>query len=63
MSTDLYESPSLAVTRFYGGAERGTCIQIGTRTGYVQLTLADAAKLADVLRDVTAGVDAPRGGE
>lgn len=50
MSTTLYESTSLQVTRFYGGEERGTCVQIDVDGyGYVQLTLADAAKLAEVL--------------
>lgn len=56
MSTTLYQGEDFTVTRFHGGTDRGVCVQIGTRQGFAQLTLADAAQLAAVLLEATDGV-------
>lgn len=62
MSTTLHEGESFTVTRFSGGIERGVCIQIGTRGhNFVQLTLTDAARLAEILREATGPAAAPAG--
>ena len=52
MSVDLGTVGDLALTQFYGGAERGTCVQFtpaGEHTEYAQLTITDVVKLRDKL--------------
>jgi hypothetical protein len=45
MSRTLYEGHGVIISRFYGGSDRGTCIQIETPGGPAQLTRAEFAKL------------------
>lgn len=58
MSTTVHEGEAFSVTLFYGGAERGRCVQITTPAGrYVQLTNSDALELARVLKQHLIGPD------
>ncbi len=59
MSTNYKPYPGLEerfyLTQFWGGAKRGPCLQI-TQPGHcIQLTKAEAAALAEALRDWIAG--------
>jgi len=56
MATDLKtRDKAVMMTRFYGGEERGTCVQVSTDFGeYVCLSRAQAEKLAYDLLDFAA---------
>ena len=56
MATDLKtRDKAVLMTRFYGGAERGTCVQVSTDVGeYIKLTREQAAQLARDLLDFAA---------
>jgi len=58
MSTDLFEEGDIKVTRFAGGSassagrrERGRCYQITEAGFFVQLTAAEAERVAEVILD------------
>jgi len=57
MATDLKtEVPQVQLTRFYGGAERGVCVQVGAGYGkQVGLTRAEAEQLAKELLEFARG--------
>ena len=60
MSTELKShAAEVTLTRFFGGSDRGTCVQVTAGRGvggdYVQLTRAQAAALAMDLMDFAAG--------
>jgi len=61
MSTELKShADSVALTRFFGGADRGMCVQVTVNSGagqfeYVQLTRAQAAALSADLLDFAQG--------
>lgn len=62
MATELKSrAEDVTLTRYYGGAERGTCVQVtvgsGLNTQYVSLTRAQAAALADDLMEYAAGCE------
>jgi hypothetical protein len=48
MATDLKtRDKAVMMTRFYGGEERGTCVQVSTDYGeYIRLSRAQAQQLA-----------------
>jgi hypothetical protein len=51
MSTQIYakEDKEFYVTRFYGGKERGVCIQLTIKNQYVQLTLDEFQQIVNNL--------------
>ena len=51
MATDLKtRDKAVMMTRFYGGEERGTCVQVSTDYGeYIRLSRAQAEQLAQDL--------------
>jgi hypothetical protein len=60
MSTELKShAAEVTLTRFFGGSDRGVCVQVTAGRGvggdYVQLTRAQAAALAMDLMDFAAG--------
>ena len=60
MSTELKShADQLTLTRFWGGSDRGTCVQVtaghGVGGDHVQLTRAQAAALAADLMDFAQG--------
>jgi hypothetical protein len=58
MSTKLKShAADVSLTRFFGGSDRGTCVQVTERVthNYVQLTRAQAAALAADLLDFAQG--------
>ena len=57
MATDLKtRDKAVMMTRFYGGEERGTCVQVSTDYGeYIRLSRAQAEQLAQDLLDFAAG--------
>ena len=56
MATDLKtRDKAVHLTRFYGGEQRGTCVQVSTDVGeYIKLTRTQAAQLARDLLDFAA---------
>lgn len=47
MSTEIeLESKDIHMVQFWGGNEKGSCIQLTGEHGYVQLGLAEAAEIA-----------------
>jgi len=56
MATDLKtRDKAVMMTRFYGGEERGTCVQVSTDYGeYIRLTREQAEQLALDLLDFAA---------
>jgi hypothetical protein len=59
MSTDLKTNMKHHIaTEFYGGIERGRCIQITSRNqnGWIQLTRGEAMDLVDTLLEFVADV-------
>ena len=58
MSTDLKGTKSVLLTRFFGGKERGACIQLtmrgcfGDSGSYIQVPLAE---IADLIARLDAG--------
>jgi hypothetical protein len=56
MATDLKtRDKAVLLTRYYGGEERGTCVQVSTDFGqYIQLTRKQAEQLALDLLDFAA---------
>ena len=59
MATDLKtRDKAVMMTRFYGGEERGTCLQVSTDYGeYIRLSRAQAEQLALDLMDFAAGAE------
>ena len=60
MSTELKShAEDVTLTRFFGGSDRGTCVQVTAGRGvggdYVQLTRAQAAALAADFLDFAQG--------
>ena len=53
MATDLKSNTEdVMLTRFWGGEERGTCVQVSTDYGeYIRLSRAQAQQLAQDLLD------------
>jgi hypothetical protein len=50
MSTDIeLESEGIAMVQFWGGNEKGSCIQLTSAYGYVQMGLKEAAEIAHEL--------------
>jgi hypothetical protein len=58
MSTEMVGTDSLALTRFYGGDERGVCLQVTIREfigrssyeeGYITVNKRESLLLADAL--------------
>jgi hypothetical protein len=45
MSNDLYRKDDFTVTSFWGGEERGPCIQITKGVSYVQLEQEEAKEV------------------
>jgi len=61
MSTILCKlSKGVTVTRYWGGAEDGTCIQITGNNGYVNFGGKDVKKLIDVLTEQVNGENGNR---
>ena len=51
MGTEIYEINGFAITRFFGGKERGSCYQLTLNREYIHLTEAEFEKmLYDVLK-------------
>ena len=46
MSDTLWEKDGWCVNRFWGGKQRGDCIQITSPTEYIQITLAEWKEIA-----------------
>lgn len=47
MSTDIeLESESIYMVQFWGGNEKGSCIQLTSENGYIQMGLKEAAEIA-----------------
>ena len=64
MSTDLYREPNdrLIVTRFYGGIDRGVCVQLTTNErseSYISLDSHQAAIVCHHLREFLAAIGEP----
>ena len=60
MATNLESrTQDVALTRFWGGQERGTCVQVNARKwqGHVQLTREEAAQLAQDLMAFADGLE------
>ena len=60
MATNLESrTPGVALTRFWGGQERGTCVQVNARKwqGHAQLTRTQAAQLAHDLMAFADGLE------
>jgi hypothetical protein len=58
MSTELKShADDVTLTRFFGGSDRGVCVQVTERVthNFVQLTRAQAAALAADLMDFAQG--------
>ena len=58
MATDLKSHANrVSLTRFFGGSDRGVCVQVTeqTQNAFVQLTRAQAAALAADLLDFAQG--------
>jgi len=58
MSTELKShAQDITLTRFFGGSDRGACVQVTERVthNFVQLTRAQAAALAADLLDFAQG--------
>ena len=61
MATDLKShAKDVSLTRFFGGEDKGSCVQVTTKTDanqfqYVSLTRAQAAALAADLLDFAQG--------
>ncbi len=51
MSEDLYKRGNILITRFHGGRERGTCLQLNVGREYERLTVEE-------WRELVAAVDA-----
>ena len=53
MSTELHanDGDGFYITRFFGGTERGTCIQVTKDQAYVQLTVDECRVLEEKLGD------------
>lgn len=51
MSTQMCSNTRFQLTRFWGGTQRGTCLQVtaGLQEGYVQVTKEEALALAESL--------------
>ena len=49
LSTIKTKTSLLQLTQFWGGNERGISIQLTQDTGYIQLTVDEAAKVAAAL--------------
>jgi len=66
MATDLKtRDKAVLMTRFYGGAERGTCVQVSSNRykEQVQLTREQAAQLAHDLMAFADGLERELGVE
>lgn len=66
MATDLKShADDVMLTRFFGGSDRGVCVQVTDRVtrNYVQLTRAQAAALAADLLDFAQGREEERNQE
>lgn len=64
MSTEFKPTSQFSLTRFYGGTDRGACVQVTQRygiglmksVGYVDMTMDQARELAVALWELSEGV-------
>lgn len=58
MSTELHahHGDGFYITRFFGGAERGVCIQVTKDGKYVQLTMDECRTLRKTLNNFLKGI-------
>lgn len=52
MSTELGNVNDISATRFWGGEERGVCLQLTSKDGYVQASAAELVAIIPAIKSV-----------